>query len=172
MPAGSTSCRTNTSPSWAKCAQVSSSINMMHINTHFLCVCLCQGKEEGGHPCLAALHRQAAVVSQLTGPPSTSVRHVTCDLILTFHHILSLSRPALPASCAAELQLLDPQENWAFLSWLLDERRLQFIEKVTCKRLASCGQPSKRHMHKQLFSNFPLTRRERETHTELVRDIT
>lgn len=30
----------------------------------------------------------------------------------------------------SELQLLDPHENWAFLSWLLDERRLQFIEKV------------------------------------------
>lgn len=30
----------------------------------------------------------------------------------------------------AELQLLDPHENWAFLSWLLDERRLQFVEKV------------------------------------------
>lgn len=164
MPAGSTSCRTNTSPSWAKCAQVSSSINMMHINTHFLCVCLCQGKEEGGHPCLAALHRQAAVVSQLTGPPSTSVRHVTCDLILTFHHILSLSRPALPASCAAELQLLDPQESWAFLSWLLDERRLQFIEKVTCKRLASWTAVQEAHAQ-ATFQQLPTdTQRERDTH--------
>jgi hypothetical protein len=39
--------------------------------------------------------------------------------------------------CPAELQLLDPQENWAFLSWLMDERRLQFIEKVSTCRAVS-----------------------------------
>lgn len=35
-----------------------------------------------------------------------------------------------PTNQPTELQLLDPHENWAFLGWLLDERRLQFIEKV------------------------------------------
>jgi len=37
------------------------------------------------------------------------------------------------------VQLLDPSESWAFLSWLLDERRLGFIEKAAAVCLAIRG---------------------------------
>jgi hypothetical protein len=47
---------------------------------------------------------------------------------------MTLSKFCHPFPChtcpSTELQLLDARENWAFLGWLLDERRLQFIEKV------------------------------------------
>jgi cell division protease FtsH len=38
-----------------------------------------------------------------------------------------------------EVQVLDPQESWAFMSWLLKDSRMEFVEKTAALCLAIRG---------------------------------
>eukprot|EP00879_Flechtneria_rotunda_P018283 GHRR01019180.1.p1 GENE.GHRR01019180.1~~GHRR01019180.1.p1 ORF type:complete len:509 (+),score=127.64 GHRR01019180.1:313-1839(+) len=55
------------------------------------------------------------------------------QFVLPYKHLTKLGE------VRTELQLLDSNESWAFLSWFLDERRLQFIEKAAAVCLAIRG---------------------------------
>ncbi|WIA18809.1 hypothetical protein OEZ85_003491 [Tetradesmus obliquus] len=53
--------------------------------------------------------------------------------VLPYKHLTKLGE------VRTELQLLDAADNWAFLGWLLDERRMQFLEKAAAVCLAIRG---------------------------------
>jgi hypothetical protein len=51
--------------------------------------------------------------------------------VLPYKHLTKLGE------VRTELQLLDAADNWAFLGWLMDERRMQVSLFATCSRLGS-----------------------------------
>lgn len=53
----------------------------------------------------------------------------TRQYVLPYKHLTKLGE------VRTELQLLDPADNWAFLGWLLDERRMQ-VNLLACMQAA------------------------------------